>query len=302
MRLWSVLVRKASRPCGAVLGLGWLLGDDRAFLERGHELEPSPGTSAAAIAVLGGPLLGDPVVVLLLRHDPHRVAHLPVVEAAVLGAAADVLALLGGRDVDLVVDAGDEVALRQEVRHPERVGDVGGDEPERGRPAHRDDHLRRLAGLARDRDVLVPVVELPRPLEADHVDPCRRLGVEVGDVALCRHAEAEQHRHDHHRRRRVEDLQGDVVAGLVGDLVVAPAVAQDHEDQQAPHQRADGEGGDEEALPQREDALTLFGLGIGRPERRDAATGRPAHQGCGCDQAPSSREPAHPGEASPPVC
>src|SRR4030095_6707528 len=58
-------------------------------------------------------------------------------------------------------------------------GTAGAGGPQRGRPAHGDDHLRRLAGLARDRDVFVPVVELPRPLEADHIDPARRSGVEV---------------------------------------------------------------------------------------------------------------------------
>jgi hypothetical protein len=117
-----------------------------------------------------------------------------VVEAAELGAPADVAAGLGGRHGDLVLDLRDEVALGQEVGYPERVGDVGRHQVQDDRLADGHHHPGRLAG---DREVVATVVrpidQLPRPREPDHVDAGHRLGVEVGDVQVGRHAEPEHH-------------------------------------------------------------------------------------------------------------
>src|SRR5688500_11682907 len=93
IRLWSVDVRKASSPRGR------------------------------AASCTGGRLL-EPGVVLVALDDPHREGHRPVLQAAELGAAADEGAGPRRRQIELVVETRDEVALLEQVRHPERVHDV----------------------------------------------------------------------------------------------------------------------------------------------------------------------------------
>src|SRR5688500_8930552 len=96
IRLWSVDVRNASNP--------------RA--------------GAAASSATGG---RQPLIVLVALDDAHAEAHVPVAQHAELGAASDERAGPGRRDVELVVDPGDHVALLEEVGDPEGVGDVVGD-------------------------------------------------------------------------------------------------------------------------------------------------------------------------------
>ena len=64
---------------------------------------------------------------------------------------------------------------------------TSGDEPSRTVRPTGQDHLGRLAGHAGDGDVLVAVVELPLPLEADHVDRDGRVVVSASTSFCVRH-------------------------------------------------------------------------------------------------------------------
>src|SRR5918995_6407117 len=106
MRLWSVVVRNASRPRARSGSRGSSATSGRsATVVTPHPPPCRPPTRPAARTARPRTRRG---------HDPHHVAHAPVVEAAELGAPADVAAGLGGRHGDLVLDLRDEVALGQE--------------------------------------------------------------------------------------------------------------------------------------------------------------------------------------------
>src|SRR5690606_31860592 len=124
-------------------------------------------------------------------------------------------------------------------------------------------------------------------------DPLGGVGAQVGGLVLGGDAEGEQERHRHDRGARVEHLHRDVVRLLAGHLVVPPAPeADDRVDDQPPHQQGDADGGDEEALPQREDAVALLGLGVGGAEVGQLAPGG-GQGGDGGGQAPGTEEAAH---------
>ena len=86
--------------------------------------------------------------------------------------------------------------------------------------------LRRLAGHL---DLVVHVVELPVPLEADDTDPDVGVLGELVDLVLTDGRVEEQHRDDHERDDRVEHLDREVVADLSRQVLGALAVADDRD-------------------------------------------------------------------------
>ena len=170
---------------------------------------------------------------------------------------------------EVVRMAGDHVALEQELGHPECVDDIIGGQVELDRLPGRDlKHRQRplaphVAGV---RHVVLRVVELPAPLEPEHVHDHRRLGRQGVDVVLVLRGEVEEHRDQHERHRRVHDLDRHVVAHLRRQLVTALAVEDHRPQDQAPDQRTDGQAGDPGTLPERQDRLALLGDRVGESE------------------------------------
>ncbi len=80
----------------------------------------------------------------------------------------------------------------------------------------------------------VAVVELPVPLERDHLDGDVGVAGGLHHVGLHDRGVVEEHGDDQHRRDGVEELHRQVVAGLHRQLVAALAVAHDAPEDQAP--------------------------------------------------------------------
>src|SRR4051794_15018910 len=195
----------------------------------GHSPGPRRGVAAPEVGVeLAGlperAQLLDVSLVLRLRDHLDVEEHLGVVLAAQLGALAAERAGLRRHDLELVPDARDHVHLVEEGRDPEGVVDVARGQLElhalvHGQVQRRQLRLdarlpRQLALDARLVDIRVDVVEVPRPLLADHIDGQDGLGRDVGDGRLVARGEEEEHRDHHDRNDRVQDLERQVVADL----------------------------------------------------------------------------------------
>ena len=195
-----------------------------------------------------------------------------MVEAAQLAAVPGEGAGLRGGDREVVRVAGDDVPLEQELRHPERVDHVRRGEVELDRLADRDlEHRQRplapiMYAVGGDGpavgDLVVRVVELPGPLEAGHVDRDGRVARHRVDRVLVLGGVVEEHRDEHERHDRVQDLDRHVVAHLRRELVTAPAVEDHRPEDHAPHHGADEQAGDPRALPQGQRDRALRGDGV----------------------------------------
>ncbi len=193
-------------------------------------------------------------------YSPQSSAHLPWYVPSICG-----------REHVGVVAPRDHVLLVEERRDPERVDDVARLELEPDVLAHREVHrgdvllggaagvADLLAGLV---DVLVEVVEVPRPALADDldglVDPALVLG---GDDRLVAGGEEEEHAHHEQRDDRVHHLQRQVVAELhrQAGVGLAPAVGRHAPDHQAPGDAAHDQRRDPGPVPQVDDPRRLVG-------------------------------------------
>ena len=140
MRLWSVVVSNASRPGG--LGVGWgswvaaIAGGRRATVIGRLRCSATQRSNSSASTT-------RTLKPMRQWSRPQNSAQRP-----------SKVPMPVGRDVDLVVDAGDQVALGQELGHPEGVVHVGGAELEAGDAVDRQHQLgEAAAGRAGDGDV-----------------------------------------------------------------------------------------------------------------------------------------------------
>ena len=120
-------------------------------------------------------------------------------------------------------------------------------------------------------DVVVDVVEVPRPLLAEDLDRdvgVRRTGL---DRRLVTRGEGEEAEHQDQRHDRVEDLDRHVVAQLHGKagLALAAAVDDGGPDDEAPGDDADDEQHDPGGDPEADDA-------VGVVRRCPGSAGQPA--------------------------
>ena len=205
------------------------------------------------------------------RHDLEREEHPAVVDPAQLTAVTGERACLVRGDREVVRVARDDVPLEQELRYPERVdhvrrGQVELDGLALGDLQHRQVLLARRKGRVPHRAVLgdpeLRVVELPAPLEADHVHGHLRVLRNRVDRVLVLGRVVEQHGDQDERDDRVKDLDRHVVADLRRQLVTALAVEDNRPHDQAPDDTTNEHSGDPRPLPERDNNLALFGHGV----------------------------------------
>src|SRR3954447_7879314 len=264
---------------GAVDAVGRAAGDGPGARRRVAAAEVGVERPDVALAAQ----LLDVGVELGLRNHPDVEEHLGVVLAAELGALALVGPDLLGHDLELVPHPRDDVQLVEEGGDPERVDDVPRRQLELHAPPDRQVERRQLrldAGLARqlalDPDlvdverlaVLLEVVEVPRPLLADHVDGHVGLGRDVGDRRLVARGEEEEHRDHDEWDHSVHDRERQVVPDLRGQAGLAPAppIGEDAPDDEAPDEETDQPCRDPRTVPERDDPPGLVGRGGGRGE------------------------------------
>ena len=242
---------------------------------------PSRWHRRATHASLGG-LFAQPALELLGGHDLDGERHEGVVQSAELRAHAVVGAGGRGAHVEHVHVTRDRVALEQEVGHPEGVDHVVRGEFDADGFAHRQPQLgpgdALPARMAQDHDAFVGEGEPPSPLVRLDVQRDVRVGRDRRDAVVAAHRKGEQRHHDHHRDRRVDDLERDVRVELAAErrvVVASPTpVAQERPPQQPVHDRRDPDRGPEEDLPQAEDLLALARTAPRHAERRRARRGR----------------------------
>ena len=217
MRLWSVVVRKASSPAGAAgrRSSGGSLARHAGRVGRGR---PSRRPPAARRTHWSNSACGT---------DPHGEAHAPVVEAAELGAApAQVPGPRGRRRRSSLSTPG----MRSRFSGTPAPRTSGSRRRSRGRSGPSTRPGARAPGLAR-RCRRPPRrgrgSGTARATGSRSPRPRGRGGRSTAVTALLgEDGEGEQHGDDHERRRRCRDLDRDVPRALARQVVVAPPVAE----------------------------------------------------------------------------
>ena len=210
-------------------------------------------------------------LVLVGGDHPDGEHHPAVVETAQLRALTREGAGLGRGQLELVGAARDDVQLEVERGHPEGVDDVRRGQVEVHRLVHRQHQLGGLVQRAGLPDAFLAVdgllvVERPLPLLADHVDRVRRVVRHRGDLVAVLDRVEEQHTDDRERRQCVEHLERQVVARLPRRVLAAPAVPDRCEQDQAPGENTDDQGGDPGADPEAPDRFGAVGRALGQTE------------------------------------
>ena len=148
---------------------------------------------------------------------------------------------------------------------------------------------------ARRVDVLVDVVEVPRPALAEDLDLHVGVARVALDLLLVTRREGEEADDQDERHDRVEDLDRQVVAQLhrEADLALAAAVDDRGPDDEAPGDDADAEEDDPRGDPEADDALRCGSCaGLGREGSRSAAGLRAAGEHDRDDEADREHRPA----------